>query len=171
MITDNELKEIFSNAPVEKDMFEVVELTASWFSQSYYVQNTFIDGIDVPLEDGVTIVTAEYAPMQIGQAGNNTDMVYSRSVTLQYVNDIIAAEMTNRDPENPEKPKLKFRGYVMYRDGTVSSLKTPVITTELIQTNRDGVGTTMDTSVKPVNNTATGEVATVTRVPMLRGFL
>ena len=93
MITDNELKEIFSNAPVEKDMFEVVELTASWFSQSYYVQNTFTDGIDVPLEDGVTIVNAEYAPMQIGQAGNNTDMVYSRSVTLQYVNDIIAAEI------------------------------------------------------------------------------
>lgn len=171
MISDDDLKEIFSNAPIEKDVFEVVELTASWFSQSYYVQNTFTDGVYVTLEDGVTEVFAEYAPMQIGQSGNNTDMVYSRSVTLQHVNDYIAAEIVNRDPEVEEKPKLKFRGYVMYRDGTISSLKTPVITTELIQTNRDGVGTTMDTSVKPVNNTATGEVATITRVPMLRGFL
>lgn len=171
MITDDELREIYANAPVEKDTFEVIGLSAPWFTQSYYLQNVFVDGIDVPLEDGVTIVTAEYAPMRIGQASSNADMSYSREFTIQQVNDIIASEIAGRDPLLRQKVSVSSRGYVMYRDGTVSAQKTPTISTEVVKTSRNNIGTAISTATKPVNNTTTGEVATVTRVPMLKGFL
>lgn len=171
MITDDELREIFTNAPVAKDTFEVISLSAPWFTQTYHLQNTFVDGIDVPLEDNVTIVTAEYAPMSIGLASSNADMSYTREFTIQQVNDIIGREISARDPGLRQKVRVESRGYVMYRDGSVSLLKTPVVGTEVVKTSRNNIGTTISTATKPVNNTTTGEVATVTRVPMLKGFL
>lgn len=171
MITDDELREIYANAPVEKDEFEVISLSAPWFTQTYYLQNTFVDGVDVTLDDGVTVVTAEYAPMAIGQASSNADMSYTREFTIQQVNDIIATEISGRDPALRQKVTVSSRGYVMYRDGTVSAQKTPTISTEVTKTTRNNIGTTIGTATKPVNNTTTGEVATVTRVPMLKGFL
>lgn len=171
MITDADLREIYANAPVVKDTFEVISVSAPWFTRTYYLQNTFTDGVDITLEDDVTVVTAEYAPMTIGLASSNADMSYTREFTIQQVNDVIAAEIAGRDPTLRQKVRVESRGYLMYRDGTISLLKTPVVGTEVTKTSRDSIGTTISTATKPVNNTSTGEVATVTRVPMLKGFL
>lgn len=171
MITDTDLREIYANAPVVKDIFEVISVSAPWFTRTYYLQNTFTDGVDITLEDNVTVVTAEYAPMTIGLASSNADMSYTREFTIQQVNDVIAAEIAGRDPALRQKVRVESRGYLMYRDGTISLLKTPVVGTEVTKTSRDSIGTTISTATKPVNNTSTGEVATVTRVPMLKGFL
>lgn len=169
-ITDSDLREIFANAPVEKQEFEVVSLSAPWFSETYYIQNAFTEGVEVLLEDGQTVVFAEYAPMRLEQANNNADMNYIREITIEQLNDIIAYEISNRDPLLKQKVTVSSRGYVMYRDGSISSLKTPVVKTEIIKTTRNSIGTTISTASKPVNNTSTGEVATTTRVPMLKGF-
>ena len=166
---DTELEEIFANAPVAKSTFEVITVKASWFD-SYHLQNVFTEGIDVVLETGET-VTAEYAPMEIGQANSNADMVYERTIVIQQVNDIIASEISNRDPESDELPYIESRGYIAYRDGSVSQIKTPVISTEISRTSRNSKGVNISSSTTPVNEQATGERATTTRAPMLKGFL
>lgn len=170
-ITDSDLREIYANAPVAKDTFEVITLTASWFTQDYHLQNTFTEGVDITLEDNVTNVHALYAPMNIGQSSSNADLTYERVIEIQQVNDIIAAEIALRDPTSNELPVIESRGYVMYRDGSISQLKTPVIKTELIRTTRNTIGTNITSSAKPVNAQATGETATTTRFPMQKGFL
>ena len=169
-ITDSELREIYANAPVVKDTFEVISITASWFSKDYYLQHNFTEGIEVELET-TEVVLAEYAPMEIGRASSNADMVYERNIVVQQVNDVIADEIALRDPESDELPIIESRGYVMYRDGTVSQLKTPVTRTEVSKTTRNEIGVSIASSTKPVNAQATGETVTTTRVPMLRGFL
>jgi hypothetical protein len=169
-ITDDELREIYTNAPVVKDTFEVITIKASWFSRDYHLQHAFTEDIDVELETS-EIVTAEYAPMRVNQANSNADMVYERTIDIQQVNDIIASEVALRDPESTELPVVESRGYVMYRDGTVSQLKTAVIRTEISKTTRNEVGTSISSSTKPVNAQATGTVVTTTLVPMLKGFL
>lgn len=169
MYTDDELREIFTSAPVEKDVFEVISLTAPFFTRVYHLQHTFTEGIEVELETGEVIV-AEYAPMDIGQASSEGNMNWNRTIIIEQVNDIIASELANRDPELDQKVIVEFRGYVMYRDGSVSALKTPVIRNQVIEVDRDEVGSSISTSAKPISKTQTGEVATTTRVPMLRGF-
>lgn len=166
--TDSELREIYASAPVAKDTFEVITLKSSWFE--YHLQNAFTEGVEVQLEDD-SVVFAEYAPMGLGQASSNADLSYERTIVIQQVNDIIGEELAKRDPESDELPVIQSRGYVMYRDGTVSQLKTPVIETELNKTTRNETGTSFSTSVKPVREQATGEVDTVSRVPMLRAFV
>lgn len=170
MITDEELAEIFSNAPVEKDWFEVVKIYASWFSKPYYLQNTFTEGIDVSLEDD-SVVTAEYAPMAIGESSSNADMSYERNITVQSLNDMIAIETDKRPVGTNEKIKLEFYTYAIYRDGSISGVKGNVPSVQLIKTARDDKGTTLSTSSKPVSKTRTGEVVTLKRVPMIRGFM
>ena len=169
-ISDSELREIYANAPVVKDTFEVITLTASWFSKDYHLQHAFTEGIEVTLETS-EVVVAEYAPMEIGQASSNADMVYERNIVIQQVNDIIASEIALRDPESSELPIIESRGYVMYRDGTVSQLKTPVTRTEVSKTTRNEAGVSIASSTKPVNAQATGETVTTTRVPMTKAFL
>lgn len=170
MITDSELREIYSNAPVVKDMFEVITLKAPWFSRDYHIQHQFTEDVVVTFETGEEVV-AQFAPAQFSQSSSNADLEYTRSIVIEQINDIIAAEIANRVDRKSGNITVESRGYVMYRDGTISGLKTPVISTEVQKVSRNEVGTVITTSTKPINNTATGEVATIARVPMLRGYL
>jgi hypothetical protein len=50
-------------------------------------------------------------------------------------------------------------------------IKQPAIKLPVRKMRRDTSGAVFNVSTKPANESATGEVATVTRVPMLKGFL
>ena len=95
-MTDEEIREIYASAPVSKTVIEVVELSAPWFSKTYYLQRQMTDSIEVTLETGETVV-AEYVPMSIDQSSSNADLNYERNIVIQQVNDIIASEQTNYD--------------------------------------------------------------------------
>lgn len=173
-MTTDELKEIYANAPVDKIDFEVVALKAPWFSQDYYLQNVMTDDIEVVLETGAT-VTVKYAPMSIGQSSSNSDLNNERTIVLQDVNDLIASEQVNFNPDihDPNDAKIESRGYIYYRNGTVSSIQTSVTSVTVREITRDSknANSSIRASSKPTNDSATGERCTITRVPMLRGYL
>ena len=88
-MTDEEIREIYASAPVSKEVIEVFELSASWFTKTYYLQRQITDEIEVPLETG-EVVIATYAPMSADQSSSNADLNYERNIVIQQVNDIIA---------------------------------------------------------------------------------
>jgi len=171
-MTNDEIREVFASAPTDRTVFEVIELSASWFSKSYYLQRIDTDGIDVTLEND-EVITADYVPMSLNQTSSNEDLNYERSIVIQMVNDIIAAEQSNYDYDihGDEMPYLTSRGYIRYRNGDVSQIKQSPIRLPVRKMRRDGNGAVFNVTTKPANQSATGEVATITRVPMLRGFL
>lgn len=170
-MTPDEIKKIYASAPVDRTTLEVISFSAPWFSQTYYLQRQFTEDIQVTLETA-QVVDVLYAPMNIEQASSNADLSYERNVTMQQVNDIIASENDNYDPEvhGDTTPTFQSRGYIAYRDGTISGIQYGPISLPVagMKTNNQGVVVTVTT--KPSNDYATGELATVTRVPMLRGF-
>lgn len=174
LMTSDELKEIYANAPVDKIDFEVVSLKAPWFSQDYYLQNIMTEDIEVVLETGET-VTVNYAPMAIGQSSSNNDLNNERTIVLQEVNDLIASEQAyyNPDIHDPNDAKIESRGYIYFRNGTVSSIQTSVTSVTIREITRDAknANSNIRASSKPANDSATGERCTITRVPMLKGFL
>lgn len=173
-MNSEELKAIYANAPVESTPFEVVSLSAPWFSQTYYLQNMTTETIQVTLETD-EVVDVIYAPMGLGESSSNADLNYERNIVIQMVNDIIASEQANFDPDihNPFDQKIQSRGYIYYRTGEISSIQTSVVTTYVRDITRDSKNgaANIRTSSKPANESATGEVATITRVPMLKGFI
>ena len=168
------MREIFASAPVSSTELEVITLKAPWFDKIYYLQNVSADDLEVVLENNETVI-AEYAPMSIGHSSSNADLNYERNITIQYVNDIIAEQTGNFDPDvhNPNDGVIEVRGYIYYRDGSVSSLQTSVTSATIREITRDSANGTSSIlmSSKPANESSTGEVATINRVPMLRGFL
>lgn len=168
MVTDADLRRIFSSAPVNRDVIEVISLSAPWFTQTYYMQNQIVDDVEITLETG-QVVTARYVPMSRGQASSNADLTYERNIVIQYCNDIIASEIA-RFTQGAEKPILTSRGYVLYRDGTVSTIKTPAISVIVRNLEINEQGASITASTKPANVSGTGERNTITRIPMQRGF-
>lgn len=168
MIDDNELREIYANAPVIKNTFEVVTFKSSWFE--YHLQNTFAENVDVEFEQGI-VVTAQYAPMRLSQSNSNVDMNYERSIVIEMVNDEIASQISQRDPASNELPTVESRFFIAYRDGTISSLKSPVVKTQVKSVRRNSQGAEITTTSKPVNQNKTGEVCTLKRAPGLRAYL
>ncbi len=171
-MNSEELKEIYASAPVSSTQFEVVTLTAPWFSKVYYLQSMFTEELQVTLETGA-VVDVMYAPMSLGESSSNADLNYERTIVIQMVNDIIAQEQARFDPgiHNRRDQYIESRGYIYYRDGSISSIQTGVIKTTVRNVIRNANGANIRTSSKPSNESATGELATITRVPMLRGFV
>lgn len=173
-MTSDELKEVYASAPVSSTDLEVISLSAPWFTKIYYLQNVDTDPIDVVLETNET-VTVYYAPIGLGQTSSNADLNYERSIIIEEVNDIIASEQANFNPDvhNPDDAKISSRGYIYYRNGTVSAIQTSVTTVtirEVVRSAKSG-SVNISASSTPANETSTGEVATISRVPMLKGFL
>lgn len=173
-MNSQELKAIYASAPVSSTPFEVVSISAPWFSKTYHLQNVFTEDIQVKLETGV-FVDVLYAPMSLSQSSSNADLNYERSFVIQFVNDMIANEQSKFNPDihDPYGQIVQSRGYIYYRNGTISDIQTGVITTRVKEIMRDSKtgGATVKVSTKPANETATGEVATIRRVPMLKGFI
>lgn len=168
-----ELKKLYASAPTASTEFEVASLHAPWFSQVYYLQNMFTEPVTVRLETGA-YVSAQYAPMSLSKASSNADLNYERNVIVAQVNDILAAEQANFNPEihNPDSQYVVSRMYVRYSDGSISALQGSPVTTYVRDITRDSktYASTIRISSKPANESATGEIATVSRVPMLKGF-
>jgi hypothetical protein len=171
-MTDEEIRQITASAPVSKETIEIIELSASWFTRKYYLQRQVTDDIEVVLETGET-VTANYAPMSLNQSSNNADLNYERNIIIQQVNDIIAEEQSRYDPDihDNEFPMFISRGYVLYRNGDISQIKQQPIRLPIRKMRRDERGALFNVTTKPANQSATGEVCTVTRAPMTKGFL
>lgn len=168
---ESELREIYANAPVEKSTLEVLSMSAPWFSKTHYFQNQVVEGVTVTLEDGVTEVEVPWVPLQNTRSSNEGDLNYSQDLVLQQVNDIIASEYDNWTP-GLSKPIFQIRLYVIYRDGSVSSIKEGPINAYVQDVNfsdEDSAAITITTT--PTNRTATGERATLARIPMQAGFL
>lgn len=171
-MTDEEIRQIYASAPVAKETIEVIELSASWFTKTYYLQRQMTDDVEVTLETG-EVVIASYAPMSLDQSSSNADLNYERNIVIQQVNDIIATEQSRYDPDvhGDELPIFVSRGYILYRNGDISQIKQQPIRLPIRKMRRDEQGTLFNVTTKPANQSATGEVCTVTRVAMVKGFL
>ena len=170
-MTPDEIKEIYASAPVDKAQLEVISFSAPWFSKTYYLQRQYTEDIQVTIETG-EIVDVLYAPMSIDQASSNADLNYERNINMQMVNDLIASESDryNAVINEGETPIFQSRGFIAYRDGTISGIKYGPISLPVKTIKTNNQGAVINVTTKPSNDYATGEVATVTRVPMLRGF-
>lgn len=171
-MTDEELIDIYANAPIEKDRFELLKLEATWFSQTYYLQGTYSEEIEVEI-DGV-LQTVKYAPLRTGGESSSDELEYEVNTVIQSVNDLIAKESDNFDPSlrgNDRLPKMTVYEFISYRNGDIKQSSNPSVSVRLNDMNRDENATNLVASTVPTNQQATGEVVTINRNPMLKAFL
>ena len=166
-----ELRQLLASAVRGKGQVEVIELSHSAFTKSYYLAHQLKDDFQVTLETGET-VTVQYAPMTVEKESSGSLLLGDRSITIQQINDLVAREEERIPVSSTEKPVVKVRTFVMRKDGTCSGVASGPykLFVSSIDYNESNNSCKLTCSTVPTNIAECGEVATIERVPMLAGF-
>jgi len=170
-------------APSNLVQFSCLEITHSDFSTSsgaeddprpsgqsaYRLVRNAHEGISVTHEGPAGPFEYRYVPFSFKPLSAQDDLVQALQVTLGDVGDVIAKEIGVIAEANglDERPQLIFRTY--REDDLTEPMQGPV-TLEIRNVTTEKDGATFEAHAPELNASRTGQLYTLTRFPMLRGF-
>lgn len=160
--------EFFLSSPPSVVALDCLEIAHPDFSQTYRVVRNATEGVTVTHEDAATEDYA-YFPARIMPMAANDDLVQSLQVNLGDVGDIIATEIGNIWGANGlgTRPTLTWR---VYRSDDLTAPIHGPFELEIVNVTTSKEGCAFEARAPELNASRTGELYTVTRFPMLRGF-
>lgn len=168
-MTATSYQQFFFNSKSSVISFECVELSHPNFSQHYYIVRNAVAGLTVTHEDSTTH-TYTYYPVRIEQHDTTGDLDNGFTFTFGDLGTIIPAELDRVANANgfATLPTIKYR---LYRsDDLTAPMLGPVqLQGKTFTLTKDGAA--IEATALQVNLNGTGEVYTLDRFPMLKGFL
>lgn len=161
--------EFFLNSDSSIVQLEIVEISHPSFSQVYRIVRNAIDGVTVTLETGETVACVYY-PLQITPTGVTDDLDQTLSVKFGDLGQLVPLEIDYVRAYKTWriKPTLLYRTY--RSDVLTAPMYGPFrFIISNITFNKEG--SQCQASAPKVNQNQTGEIYTMDRFPMLRGFL
>ena len=161
--------EFFLNAGSNVVELELLEISHPNFSQTYRIVRNAVAGVTVTLEDSSS-ATFEYYPLQITPMGSGDDLDQALKIQLGDLGTLLPQELDAVSAAGGfgTKPVLKYRTY--RSDDLTAPLYGP-ITLEISNLTFKREGAAFEAHAPRLNSTATGEIYSTTRFPMLRGFI
>ncbi len=161
--------EFFLNSRSDVVQLELIEISHSSFSQTYRIVRNARKGVTVTLETA-EVAFFSYYPLRIESNTTKDDLDQSFTITLGDTGDVLPDELDNVASASTydEKPSLVYRTY--RSDVLTTPLFGPVgLVIESFGFNRQGA--TFTAKAPSANVNKTGEIYSLERFPMLRGFL
>jgi hypothetical protein len=148
---------------------ETVSISHPSFSQTYYLVRNHSDGVTVKYENGSSI-RHEYLPMAITSLGNRGDLDHGFSVSLGDVDSVAVheLELVAQAGTFNQKPKFIYR---TYRSDDLEHILFGPIVLEISNFTLTKDGVAFEATAPKMNINRTGELYSLDRFPMLRGFL
>jgi hypothetical protein len=165
----SEYSEFFLNAGSNVAELELIEISHPNFTQTYYLVRNAINGVTVTLEDSSS-QAFQYYPLQITALGSGNDLDQALKIQLGDLGEVLPAELAAVYAADGfgTRPTLKYR---TYRSDDLSAPLYGPITLEISRLAFERSGVAFEAHAPRLNSTATGEVYTTNRFPMLRGFI
>lgn len=161
--------EYFLNSNSSVVQLELLEISHSAFTQSYYVVRNAVNGVTVTLE---TLVNQafEYYPLKITPVGAKDDLDQFLRIDLGDLGEVLPTELdaVSNALGFSEKPVVKYRTY-RSDDLTAPLLGPWVLEVDTFNFNREG--SSFEAKAPSLNINRTGELYKIARFPMLRGFI
>lgn len=151
-------------------MLETLELSHPGFSQTYRIVRNSINGMIARIEDG-TSAEFNYYPVKITPTRNAEDLDFGLQITVGDLGEEFPKELDRT---------LKYPGGVMikptliYRTFRSDDLTKPMygpLRLQLSGLSFNAEGVSFEAKAPALNNNRTGEVYSLTRFPMMRGFI
>lgn len=161
--------EFFLNSKSSVVQLELLEISHPNFTKVYRIVRNAVKGITVKLETGDT-ASFDYYPMRIENNGTKDDLDQSFTITLGDLGEVLPKELDSVASAQGYnvKPVVTYRTY--RSDDLTRPLFGPVLLeVESFAFNREG--STFTAKAPSLNVNKTGELYTLERFPMLRGFL
>ena len=165
----SDYSEFFLNSSSSVVQLELLEISHSAFTRSYFVVRNATNGITVTLED-TTVQAFEYFPLKITPISNKNDLDQALRIDFGDLGEILPMELDAVSDGDGfvEKPVIKYRTY--RSDDLTAPLVGPLIL-EVTTFNFNREGSTFEAKAPSLNINRTGELYKVARFPMMRGFL
>lgn len=161
--------EFFLNSKSSVVQLELLEISHPAFTKVYRIVRNAVQGITVTLETGAS-AAFDYYPLRIENNGSRDDLDQSFTITLGDLGEVLPVELDNVSNADGfgVKPVVTYRTY--RSDDLSRPLFGPVLLeVESFAFNREG--STFTAKAPSLNINKTGEIYTLERFPMLRGFL
>lgn len=161
--------EFFLNSKSSVVQLELLEISHPNFTKVYRIVRNAVKGITVKLETGDT-ASFDYYPMRIENNGTKDDLDQSFTITLGDLGEVLPKELDSVASAQGYnvKPVVTYRTY--RSDDLTRPLFGPVLLeVESFAFNREG--STFTAKAPSLNVNKTGELYTLERFPMLRGFV
>lgn len=161
--------DFFLGASSEIVQLETFEISHPNFSQTYYLVRNAINGLVATDENSVQR-TFVYYPLQITPSGARDNLDASLRISLGDLGSVLPTELDAVAAANgfATKPTLKYR---VYRSDILTAPMFGPINLEITDISFSRVGVTFEAKAPSLNNNKTGQLYTIERFPMLRGFL
>jgi len=162
-------EEFFLNSPASIAQLETLEISHSNFSQTYWLVRNKTDGLTATLEDLVTSQDFDYYPMKITPLSNADDLDQALQITFGDLGSVLPAEIDLVSQNNgfEEKPVVKYRSW---RSDDLTEPMYGPYTLEVVAISFDTQGATFEAKAPTLNISKTGELYTLSRFSMMRGF-
>lgn len=161
--------EFFLNGSSSLVQLETFEISHPGFDQTYRIVRNSTKPILVTLEDS-SVVEFTYLPVKITVQTEQQDLEYSIKFELGDLGTIIPVEISNaiNDDGSNLKASLIYR---IYRSDDLQNIMLGPIQLEIKQIAFNKQGCVFEARAPSLNVVKTGELYSITRFPMLRGFL
>lgn len=148
---------------------ETLEISHSDFTKTYRVVRNAVNGVTVTLENAAT-AEFTYYPLRIVGVGIRENLDFGLKIDLGDLGEVLPTELdavAGADGYG-EKPIVVYR---TYRSDDLSAPLFGPLTLEVKAFNFNREGSTFEARAPSLNINKTGEVYSLDRFPMLRGFL
>lgn len=161
--------EFFLKSASSVIQLETLEISHPSFSQTYRIVRNSTVGLTAKLEDGST-VTFDYYPCRITPMSASDDLDQGIKIEFGDLGQILPLELDRIATDNSfgTKPIVKYR---TYRSDDLSAPMEGPFSFEISQMPFNKDGAAFEATAHKVNVSATGEIYTPDRFPMLVGFL
>lgn len=161
--------DFFLNSKSSVVQFETIELSHPNFSQTYRIVRNHAKGLIATLEDG-SPASFEYYPLKIDRNSNEDDLDDGIKIELGDLGELIPTELDLIASANGfiTKPVLKYR---TFRSDDLSAPMFGPIQLEIVEFSFNKTGVKFEARSPRLNIHSTGELYTIERFPMLKGFL
>jgi hypothetical protein len=163
-----DLIEFFLNTSSQVFAYETIEITHPSFSQDYFLVRNNSQGITVTLED-LSQQFFEFTPMKVLRSGQSTNIDDSIKIELADLG-VVAGEIQNiREADTFDTyPVFTYRAY--RSDDLTTILEGPFVL-RLVDIPLTKGRSILVAKAPNININRTGELFTIERFPMLRGFV
>lgn len=161
--------EFFLNSKSSVVQLETLEIIHPNFTKTYRVVRNAVEGVTVTLENGNS-ATFDYYPLQIENAGVRDDLDQSIKINLGDLGEVLPKELD----EVSSNDGFGIKPIVIYRTYRSDDLSRPLfgpVTLEVSAFAFNREGSAFEAKAPSLNINKTGEIYSLDRFPMLRGFL
>jgi uncharacterized protein DUF1833 len=164
--------EFFLNTPSNIVQLETIELSHPSFSQTFWIVRNAINGL-VATDETDTVRTFVYYPLKIVPSSTSNDLDQTIQVQFGDLGEILPQQLDLLLPSGEETPMLT-KPTLIYRTWRSDDLSAPLngpYTFNVDNVAFQKEGATLSCSAQQLNVAATGELYSISRFPMLIGYL